>query len=60
MSSKVPASTVPGFSDFNDDNFLSHSIIDCQAYAPMKSIEESYGLDEVEPDKVGADFVQKT
>jgi len=60
VSSKVPASTVPGFSDFNDDNFLSHSIIDCQAYAPMKPIEDSYGLDDDEDtQKAGAEFVNK-
>lgn len=60
VTSKVPASTVPGFSDFNDDNFLSHSIIDCQAYAPMKPIEDSYGLeDDEDTQKAGAEFVNK-
>lgn len=50
---------IPGFSDYNDDNFLSHAIYDLQCYAPMKPIVESYGLDEDEPDKAGSDFVAK-
>lgn len=57
--SSTPMDWIPGFSDYNDDNFLSHGIIDCQCYAPMKPIEDSYGLEEDEPDKAGADFVAK-
>lgn len=48
-----------GFADYNSDNFLSHGIYDVQCYAPMKPIEDSYGLEEDEPDKAGADFVTK-
>lgn len=50
---------IVGFSDYNDDNFLSHAIYDVQCYAPMKPIEDSYGLDDVNPDKAGAEFVAK-
>ncbi|MBO7694023.1 MAG: hypothetical protein J6T10_15505, partial [Methanobrevibacter sp.] len=49
----------PGFSDFNDDNFLSHGIMDVQCYAPMKTIEDSYGLEDEDADKAGAEFVSK-
>lgn len=38
-----------GFMDYNDDNFLGHHIYDLQSYAPMKPIEDSYGLDEDDP-----------
>lgn len=49
-----------GFSDYNNDNFLSHAIYDVQSYAPMKPIEDSYGLDEDDPNgKAGSDFVTK-
>lgn len=50
---------VVGFSDYNNDNFLGHSIYDVQCYAPMKPIEESYGLDEDDPNRVGSDYVEK-
>ena len=48
-----------GFDDFNSDNFLGHSIYDVQCYAPMKPIEESYGLTEDEPNDVGVEFTSK-
>lgn len=48
-----------GYSDYNDDNFLCHSIYDCNCYAPMKPIEKSYGLEEDDPDQAGVDFVAK-
>ena len=51
--------TCPGFSDYNDDNFLSHGIMDVQCYAPMKTIEDSYGLEDEDADKAGAEFVSK-
>lgn len=35
-----------GWDSYNSDNFLSHAIYDVQCYAPMKPIEESYGLGE--------------
>ena len=54
-----PDSWMVGFDDYNDDNFLSHGIYDVQCYAPMKPIEDSYGLDEPEPDHAGAEFVSK-
>lgn len=54
------AAMTPGFQDFNDDNFLSHAIYEVNCYAPMKPIEESYGLDEDDPNgKAGSDFVKK-
>lgn len=49
-----------GYSDYNDDNFMSHAIFDLQCYAPMKPIEESYGLEDDEnPDKGGVTFTPK-
>ena len=48
-----------GFTDFNADNFLSHGIVEMQCYAPMKPIEDSYGLDDDEVGTTGADFVTK-
>ena len=51
--------SAPGFSDYNDDNFLSHGIMDVQCYAPMKTIENSYGLEDEDADKAGAEFVSK-
>lgn len=48
-----------GYSDYNSDNFLAHSIYDCNCYAPMKPIEQSYGLEEDDPDQGGVDFVAK-
>ena len=50
---------LPGFSEFDADNFLSHGIYDVQCYAPMKPIEDSYGLEDDETDKAGVDFVTK-
>ena len=51
--------TIVGFSDYNEDNFLSHGIYDVQCYAPMKPIEDSYGLEEDEPDNAGVEFTTK-
>lgn len=48
-----------GFSDFNDDNFLSHGIYDVKCYAPMKPIEESYGLGDEDNPTAGVDFNKK-
>ena len=48
-----------GINDYNDDNFMSHSIYDVKCYAPMKPIEDSYGLDDDEADHAGAEFVTK-
>lgn len=50
---------LPGFDDFDEDNFMSHGIYNVQCYAPMKPINESYGLEDDDPDKAGAEFVQK-
>lgn len=60
-SSLFPTNTpIVGFADYNNDNFLSHAIYDVQCYAPMKPIEDSYGLDEDDPNgKTGSDFVTK-
>lgn len=54
-----PDSWLVGFDDYNDDNFLSHGIYEVMCYAPMKPIEESYGLDDDESDYGGAEFVIK-
>lgn len=54
-----PDSWLVGFDDYNDDNFLSHGIYDVKCYAPMKPIEDSYGLDDDEADHAGAEFVTK-
>ena len=35
-----------GWDTYNDDNFMSHAIYNLQCEAPMKPIEESYGLGE--------------
>lgn len=51
--------TIVGFSDYNEDNFLSHGIYNVQCYAPMKPIEDSYGLEEDEPDRNGVEFTTK-
>lgn len=50
-----------GFDDFNDDNFLAHNIYDLICYAPMKPIEDSYGLEDDTDDcnHAGAEFVNK-
>ena len=53
------ANQLVGFDDYNPDNFLSHAIYDVQCYAPMKPIEESYGLEEDEADHAGVEFVTK-
>lgn len=58
-STTAGLNTCPGFSDYNDDNFLSHGIMDVQCYAPMKTIEDSYGLEDEDADKAGAEFVSK-
>ena len=57
--SSTPIDWISGFSDYNDDNFLAHGILDCQCYAPMKPIEDSYGLEDDDPQKAGAEFVAK-
>lgn len=48
-----------GFTDFNSDNILMHSIVGMTMYAPMKPIEESYGIEDDEPQTVGVEFTQK-
>ena len=48
-----------GWNFYNNDNFLSHGICDMNCYAPMKPIEESYGLNEDEANEGGIDFVHK-
>lgn len=50
-----------GFYDYNDDNFLGHHIYDVQSYAPMKPIEDSYGLEDMEDPngKAGSEFTSK-
>ena len=35
-----------GWDSYNDDNFMSHAIYNLQCEAPMKPIEDSYGLGE--------------
>ena len=51
---------IVGWRDYNDDNFLSHSIYEVNSYAPMKPIVESYGLDEDDPMiGNGSEFVKK-
>lgn len=37
-----------GFTDYNDDNFLGHHVYEVHSYAPMKPIEDSYGLDDMD------------
>lgn len=48
-----------GFTDFNSDNILMHSIVGMTTYAPMKPIEESYGLYDDEPQTAGVEFTTK-
>lgn len=48
-----------GFTDYNSDNILMHSIVNMNTYAPMKPIEESYGIEDDEPQTVGVEFTQK-
>lgn len=56
----VKEDEVVGWRDYNDDNFLSHSIYEVNSYAPMKPIVESYGLDEDDPMiGNGSEFVTK-
>lgn len=50
---------VIGWSDYTNDNFLSHAIYDLISYAPMKPINDSYGLDDEEPNQAGSEFVSK-
>lgn len=52
------AGTLVGFASYNEDNFLSHAIYDVQCYAPMKPIEESYGIDDDQD--VGVTGIQDT
>ena len=60
ISSIKPGDAV-GFTDYNDDNFLGHHIYNVQSYAPMKPIEDSYGLDDMEDPngKAGVEFTSK-
>ena len=56
----VKEDEIVGWRDYNDDNFLSHSIYEVNSYAPMKPIVESYGLDEDDPMiGNGSEFVKK-
>jgi len=49
-----------GWSDFNRDNFMFHGIQSMTCWAPMKPIEESYGLEEEEnPNQSGVEYVNK-
>lgn len=48
------------FLDYNEDNFLMHSIVNMNCYAPMKPIEESYGLEDEDNQTIGAEYVNKT
>lgn len=54
-------STFVGFSDFTRDNFMFHAISDMTCYAPVKPIEESYGVDQNDesPNQVGVEYVIK-
>ena len=54
------APNLPGFTTFNEDNFLAHSIYDVQCYSPMKPIEESYGDDDNETGVTGVQDVSKS
>ena len=47
-NSSLAGGDAVGFQDYNDDNFLGHHIYDMQTYAPMKPIEDSYGLDDMD------------
>ena len=57
----VNAGDAIGFTDYNDDNFLGHHIYNVQSYAPMKPIEDSYGLDDMDDPngKAGVEFTSK-
>lgn len=59
--SNVKPGDAVGFTDYNDDNFLGHHIYDVQTYAPMKPIEDSYGLEDMEDPngKAGSEFTHK-
>lgn len=54
-----PDSWLVGFDDYNDDNFLGHAVYEVHCYAPMKPIEDSYGLDEDEDPTAGVEFDKK-
>ena len=54
------APNLPGFTTFNEDNFLAHSIYDVQCYAPMRPIEDSYGDDDNETGVTGVQTVAKS
>ena len=58
-NSSLAGSDAVGFQDYNDDNFLGHHIYELMCYAPMKPIEKSYGLDDME-DPVGKNGVAVT
>lgn len=60
-NSSLAGGDAVGINDYNDDNFLGHHIYDMQTYAPMKPIEESYGLDDMEDPtgKAGREVVSK-
>ena len=59
-SSNVDLVQFVGFSDFNRDNFMFHCISAMTCWAPMKPIEESYGLEEEEnPNQSGVEYVNK-
>lgn len=58
-NSSLAGSDAVGFMDYNDDNFLGHHIYELMCYAPMKPIEKSYGLDDME-DPVGNNGVAVT
>lgn len=59
-SSNVNLVQLVGFSDFNRDNFMFHCISSMTCWAPMKPIEESYGLEEEEnPNQSGVEYVNK-
>lgn len=47
-NSSLAGADAVGIMDYNDDNFLGHHIYDMQTYAPMKPIEDSYGLDDMD------------
>lgn len=48
-----------GFGSYNNDNFLSHSIYGVNCYAPMKPIEDSYGLDDDDVGVTGVEYTSK-
>lgn len=49
-----------GWSDFNRDNFMFHGINAMTCHAPMKPIEESYGIEDDEnSNQSGVEYVNK-